>query len=159
MVRYCRLSNVFETFSCKIEDPHVFSHIGIKVAESFPIISNLAVTTRIMITYSRANFFSSGSINRNSALSLHLDLKIISSLQYVKSLSIVCLSLVLKSNESLPKYGKTIVNSLLGTTKLRSFLINNLFKDVLIHWLTKFWGWLFCLNIDFKVSISKWKFS
>ena len=87
------------------------------MAEGFPIISNLAVTTRIMINYSRANFFSSGSINRNSVLSLHLDLKIISSLQYGKSLSIVRLSLVLKSNESLPKYGKTIVNSLLGAIK------------------------------------------
>ena len=57
-------------------------------------------------------------------LSLHLDLKIIFSLQYGKSLSIVRLSLVLKSNESLPKYGKTKVNSLLGTMKLMSFLIN-----------------------------------
>ena len=51
-------------------------------------------------------------------LRLHLDLKIIFSLQYGKSLSIVCLSLVLKSNESLPKYGKTKVNSLLETMKL-----------------------------------------
>ena len=77
--------------------------------------------------------FSSGSLNRNSVLSLHLDLKIIFSLQYGKSLSIVRLSLVLKSNENLPKYGKTIVNSLLRTIKLRSFSINNLFKDFLIH--------------------------
>ena len=74
MVRYCGQFNVFEAFSCKIRDPHVFSHSGIKVAES-----------------------------------LHLDLKIIFSLQYGKSLSIVCLSLV---DESLPKYGKTKVNSL-----------------------------------------------
>ena len=51
-------------------------------------------------------------------LRLHLDLKIIFSLQYGKSLSIVRLSLVLKSNESLPKYGKTKVNSLLETMKL-----------------------------------------
>ena len=65
-------------------------------------------------------------------LSLHLDLKIIFSLQYGKSLSIVRLSLVLKSNESLPKYGKTKVNSLLGTMKLRSFLINNFPMKVLV---------------------------
>ena len=65
--------------------------------------------------------------------SLHLDLKIIFSLQYGKSLSIVCLSLNPKSSESLSKYGKTNANPLLGTMKLRSFLINNLFKNFLIH--------------------------
>ena len=80
MVRYCRLFNVFEAFSCKIGDPHVFSRSRIKVAEGFPIISNLAVTTRITMNYYRANFFSSGSLNRKSVLSLHLDLKIIFSL-------------------------------------------------------------------------------
>ena len=32
----------------------MFSRSGIKVAEGFPIISNLAVTTRIKINYSRA---------------------------------------------------------------------------------------------------------
>ena len=74
-------------------------------------------------------FFSSESLNQNSVLSLHLDLKINFSLQYVKSLSIVHLSLVLKSSESLPKYGKVKVNSLLGTMKLRSFLMNNLFEN------------------------------
>ena len=54
MAGYCRLFNVFKAFSCKIGDPHVFSRSGIKVAEGFPIISNLAVTTRIKINYSRA---------------------------------------------------------------------------------------------------------
>ena len=39
-------------------------------------------------------------------LSLHLDLKIIFNLQNGKFLSIVRLSLVLKSSEALPKYGK-----------------------------------------------------
>ena len=77
MVRYCRRFNVFEAFSCKIRDPHVFSHSGIKVAES-----------------------------------LHLDLKISFSLQYCKSFYSLSKPLVLKSNESLPKYGKTKVNSL-----------------------------------------------
>ena len=51
-------------------------------------------------------------------LRLHLDLKIIFSLQYGKSLSMVRLSLALKSNESLPKYGKTKVNFLLETMEL-----------------------------------------
>ena len=111
----------------------MFSRSSIKVVEGFSIISNLAVTTRITINYSRANFFSSESLNQNSVLSLHLDLKITFSLQYGKSLSIVRPSLVLKSSESLPKYGKTKVNSLLEGMNLRSFLINNLFKNFLIH--------------------------
>ena len=55
-------------------------------------------------------------------LSLHLDLKIIFSFQYGKSLSIVRPSLVLKSNESLPKFGKTKSNSLVGT-KVNSLFI------------------------------------
>ena len=53
-------------------------------------------------------------------LGLHFHLKIVFSLQYGKSLSIVRLSFVLKSSESLPKYGETKVNSLLGTMKLRN---------------------------------------
>ena len=121
MVRYCRLFNVFEAFSCKIGDPHVFSRSSIKVAECFPLISNLVVTTRITINYSRENFFLKWSLNWNSVLSLHLDLKIIFSLQYGKSLYTVRLSLLLKSGKSLPKYGKTKVSSLLGTMKLRTF--------------------------------------
>ena len=100
------------------------------MAEGFPIISNLAVTKRVTINYSRAGFIpeQSGSLNRNSVLSLHLDLKTNFSFQYGKSLSKVRLSLVLKSNQSLRKYGKPKVNSLLGTVKLRSFWINNLLK-------------------------------
>ena len=49
--------------------------------------------------------------------SLHLDLKITFSLQGGKLSSIVRLSFVLKLSEALPKYGKTQINSLLGTTK------------------------------------------
>ena len=106
MVRYCRLFNVFDVFSCEIGNPHVFSHSGIKVADVFPI-SNLAVTTRIKINYSRANFFfSSGSLNRNSVFTLHLRSKNYFQFKYGKSRSIVRPSLFLKSSESLPKYGK-----------------------------------------------------
>ena len=68
-----------------------------------------------------------------SVLSLHLDLKITFCLQYGKFLSIVRLSLVLKSSESLPKYDKMKGNSLLETIKIRSFLMNNLLKNLLIH--------------------------
>ena len=64
-------------------------------------------------------------------LSLHLDLTITFSLQFGKSFSIVRLILALQSSESSPKYGKTKVSSLLGTMKLRSFLINNLFKKLI----------------------------
>ena len=73
-------------------------------------------------------------------LSVRLDLKIAFSLQYEKSLSIVGLRLVLKSSESLPNYGETKVNSLLRTMNLRFFLIDYLFKNVLIHSFTKCWG-------------------
>ena len=55
MVRYCRPFNVFEAFYYKIGDPHVLSRSGVKVVEGFPIISNLAVTTGITISYSRAD--------------------------------------------------------------------------------------------------------
>ena len=44
-------------FPVRLENPHVFSRSGIKVAEGFPIKSNLAVTTRITINYFRAGFF------------------------------------------------------------------------------------------------------
>ena len=47
---------VSEAFYCNIADPHVFCRSGIKVLEGFSIISNLAVTTRITIIYSRAIF-------------------------------------------------------------------------------------------------------
>ena len=114
-------------------DPHVFSRFGIKVAEVFPIITNLAVTTRITINYSRSDFFLKWILKSKQYVKLPLDLKIFFSLQYGKSLSMVRLSLVLKSKESLPKFGKTTVNSLLGTMKLSLFLINNLFKNFLIH--------------------------
>ena len=102
-------------------------------------------------------FFSSESLNWNSKFSLHLDIKIIFNLQYRKSLSIVRLSPVLKSSESLLKHGKTKVNSLLGTMKLRSFLINNLFKNVFIHKdlgiIIVFEYWLQSFNFQIKVFI------
>ena len=132
MVRYCRLLNDFKTFSCKIRDPHVFSHSSIKVTEDLFVISNLAVTKRIAINYSRADF----SLKWISE-SLHLDLKITFNLQYDKFLSEVLLSLALKSTETLPKYGKTQINSLLGNLKLRSLWIYSLVKNFFIRWLTR----------------------
>ena len=54
MVRYSRLFNVFEMFSSKIRDSHIFIHCGIKVAEGFPMINNLAGATCITINYSIA---------------------------------------------------------------------------------------------------------
>ena len=58
MVRYCRLLDIFKTFSCKIRDPHVFSHSGVKVTEVYSVISNLVAATRIAIKYSRVDFLS-----------------------------------------------------------------------------------------------------
>ena len=85
MVRYCRLFNVCQAFSCKIEGPHELNWSSIKVLQGFSIISNRAVAIRIMISYSRGNFFPKESLYRKSVLSLHLDLKITFKLQYGKS--------------------------------------------------------------------------
>ena len=56
-------------------------------------------------------------------LTSHLDLKITFNLQYGKSLSIVRLSLVRKSVESLPKYDTTKVNSLVTNVFFDKYLI------------------------------------
>ena len=55
--RWADLLNVFHVFSCKIRDPHMLSHPGIKVTEGSSVISNVAVTTPIATNYSRAEFF------------------------------------------------------------------------------------------------------
>ena len=66
----------------------------------FSLISNLALTTRITINYSKSKFFFSRQyLNRNRLLSLNLDLQITVSLQYGKFLSIVRLCIVFKSSE------------------------------------------------------------
>ena len=66
----------------------------------FSLISNLALTTRITINYSKSKFFFSRQyLNRNRLLSLNLDLQITVSLQYGKFLSIVRLYIVFKSSE------------------------------------------------------------
>ena len=57
MVKYFRLLNVFKALFCKVRDPHVFNRSVVKVVEGFSVISNLAITTRIAMNYSRADFF------------------------------------------------------------------------------------------------------
>ena len=84
----------------------MFKCSGVTVAEGFSAISHLAVTTRIAINYSRVDFFSNEFLKRCKVLSLHLDLKITFNIQYDKFSSIAQFSLVLKSNEALPKYVK-----------------------------------------------------
>ena len=123
-------------FLVRLSIPWVLSCSGIKLTQGFFLISNLAVTALITIDFTRTIFFSSESSNRNKLLSLHLDLKYTLSLQYGKCLSILCLSLVLKSSEIIPKYKITKANSLLWTKKVRYFLINDIFKQ-LSHWCTK----------------------
>ena len=56
---FCQITllNFLKSFSCKIRDSHLFSCSGLKVAGFF-IMSNLAVTTIIVINKSRANLFS-----------------------------------------------------------------------------------------------------
>ena len=119
MIRYCRLFSVF--------------NIGLRYlcVQSLWYKSGRFFHNKEPCNYYTYNdiFFSSESLNQKSVLSLHLDLKITFSLQYSKSLSVVRLSLALKSSESLPNYGKVKVNSLLGTMKLRSSLMNDLFEN------------------------------
>ena len=133
MVRCYRLSNIFEVFSCKIGDPHVFSCSGIKVTEGFSIISNLALTTRITINYSRAIFFVKWIFKLKQCIRSALRSKNYFQFAIWQIFFYSSSYLVLKSSESWPKYGRTKVNSLLGTMKLRSFLINNLL-NFLLHW-------------------------
>ena len=118
----------------------MFSHSGIKVTEGFSVISNIAVTTPIVINYSRVDFFSSESLKWNKVLSLQVDPKSIINLQNGRFISIVCLSFVLKSSEALPKYDKMQINSLLGTVKLKSLWTNTLFKNFSIQWFKRLWG-------------------
>ena len=82
MVSYYKLFNICKGFNCKIEGTHVFSCSIVKVTKGFPAISNLVVTTRIAINYTRADFFlSTETLKRSKLLSLHLDLKFTFSLQ------------------------------------------------------------------------------
>ena len=53
-----RSASAYKVIFSKIRDPHVFIRSGIKVTKGFSVISNLTVTTRIAINYSRADFFS-----------------------------------------------------------------------------------------------------
>ena len=84
----------------------MFNDFDIKVTEGCCVISNVVVTTPIAINYSRVDFFPSESLKRNKVLSLDLDLNIIFNLQNGKFLSIGHHSLVFKSSQALPKYGK-----------------------------------------------------
>ena len=66
MARYYTLFNVSEAFSFRISDQRMFNHSVIKVVEVFFVRSNLAVTTRITINYSRADFFLKSGIYRST---------------------------------------------------------------------------------------------
>ena len=56
----------------------------------------------------------------------------------------------LKQREDIPKYGKTIKNSSLGTVCSTIFYGNCLFKDILMHLSTKLAGKEFFFNTSFK---------
>ena len=90
--------NIFEMFSLKIGDSHVFSCSSTKVVEDFSATYNLD-NTCITTNYSRANFFLKWIFKVKQRVKSTHDLKITFSLQYGKSLSIVYLSFVLKSSE------------------------------------------------------------
>ena len=85
------------------------------------MISTFAAAARILINYSKEDYFSSESLKQNKVLSLPLDLKNTLYLQYGKLPSIVCLCFVLKSSDVLPIYDKMQVNLLLKTNEFKAF--------------------------------------
>ena len=106
-----------------------------------------------------AEFFSQVNLwKRNKVLSLHLDLKIIFNLQNGKFLSIVRLSLVLKSSEALPKYGKTQIKLPFRNHEIKAPLDKQLIQklfDTMIHEIMGIT--IVFLILTFKVSISPMK--
>ena len=68
------------------------------------------------------------------------DLKMILILQNEMLLLMLFCKRVLKQREDIPRYGKTINNSFLGTVSSNIFCENCLFKNILMHLSTKVGG-------------------
>ena len=62
-------------FPVKFEVPMCSDALVKKCGNVFSVLSNLAVTTRIVVDYSREDFFSRYSLNLNKLPSLQMDLK------------------------------------------------------------------------------------
>ena len=70
--------------------------------KSFSVVSNLTVTTPIVVHYSGEGFLSRESLNLDMLPILQMDLKTTSRLQNGIFISIMCLKRALKSREDLP---------------------------------------------------------
>ena len=64
---------------------------------------------------------------------------------------------VLKQRESIPRYGNTINNSILGTACSNIFCENYLFKNIFKHLSTKLVGKEFFFSTSFRYLTSSWK--
>ena len=78
------------------------------------------------------------------------DLKIILILQNEMLLLMLFCKRVLKQREETPRYGNTINNSFLGTVSSNIFCENCLFKNILMHLLTKLVGKKNFFNTSFR---------
>ena len=78
------------------------------------------------------------------------DFKIILSLQNEMLLLMLFCKRVLKQKEDIPRYGKTINNSFLGTVCSYIFCENCLFKNILIHLSTEIIGKQFFFKTSFR---------
>ena len=90
------------------------------------------------------------SLNLKNLASCVDDLKITLILQNEKLLSMLLCKRFLKEREDIPRYGKTIHNSFLGTVCSNIFCENCLFKNILMHLSTKLEGKEFFLNAFFR---------
>ena len=90
------------------------------------------------------------SLNLKKLASRVDDLKITLILQNETLLLMLFCKRVLKQREDIPRYGKTINNSFLGTVCSNIFCENCLFKNILIHLSTKVKGKEFFFNTFFR---------
>ena len=90
------------------------------------------------------------SLNLKKLASRVDDLKITLILQNEMLLLMLFCKHVLKQREDIPRYGKTIHNSFLGTVYSNIFCENCLFKNILMHLSTKVEGKEFFFNTFFR---------
>ena len=90
------------------------------------------------------------SLNLKKLASRFDDLKIILILQNEMLLLMLFCKRVLKQREETPRYGNTINNSFLGTVSSNIFCENCLFKNILMHLLTKLVGKKNFFNKSFR---------
>ena len=83
-----------------------------------------------------------------------LELKITNNLHWGKFFDANLVNLVLISSDCLPKYGKHIVSSFLGTVVTTLLAIKILSKKIFMQWSMKFSGKRFLRKVFFKKHTS-----